>query len=292
MAGPRAGASGRAAAAGGVVRRITRIWGALEREQRGAATGALALFLTMFLPWYRVTGLLVNGRGQGVTTHDSRTAIGVFSFVEASVLLVAVAVLWLLFARGENKAFHLPFGDGNVIFAAGLWVCLLVFWRFFDKPSLSVGRSAAGTIDLNWGIFVTFLAGLYLAFSGQRLRAAHLVEPALPGAVAPSDEPRARRAPGPRPDGGRPRPSRDASPTVVDRRDPSADETLIADIPEYGRPAGAGGPAPAGVEPGRATDGDPPSASTRVVRRDDDQLRLDDEAQTRADGQLRFDDDG
>lgn len=258
--GQRSGSAGRAAATAGFVRRVARAYGALEREQRAAAAGAVALFVTMFLPWYRVTGLLLNGRGQGVTVHDSRTAIGVFTFVEASVLLVAIAVLWLLFARAEAKAFHLPFGDGNVIFAAGVWVCLLVFWRFFDKPSLSVGKSAAGTIDLNWGIFVALLAGLYLAVSGQRLRAAHLVEPPLPGDVAPSDDPlppgrrrpsaareRAWEAAGlddadaeadapTRVDSAgrtRPRPEPDARPTVVDRRGPSTDETLL-DIPEYG----------------------------------------------------------
>lgn len=278
----------RAAAAGGVVQRLLRASRSLEPEQRTAGYGALALFVTMFLPWYSKTAVGVV-KGAPVKVDDSLTAFQEFSFVEAAVLLVAVGVLWMLFARGEGKAFHLPFGDGNVIFGAGLWVCLLVFYRQFDKPSPGSAQGLATTVGVSWGIFVTFLTGLFIAFSGQRLRGAHLIEPALPGAVAPSDAPRTRRAS--RPDVERPRPTRDTSPTVVDRRDPSVDETLIADVPEYGRrdaPAGAAPPAP---DPAPPTTVDPSAAPTRAAPRDDDQLRLDDEAHTRVDGQLRFDDD-
>ncbi len=265
-----AGSRSKAAAVGGAFRRVGASWRALEGEQRTAAGAALALFVTMFLPWYSRTAVGVV-KGKPLKVDDSLTAFQEFSFVEAAVLLVAVGVLWMLFARGEGKAFHLPFGDGNVIFAAGIWVCLLVFYRQFDKPSPAPVEGLATTVGVTWGIFVTFLTGLFLAVSGQRLRGAHLAEPALPGDVASTDAPlpagrrggpskaseraaarAARRAGSPDDehdddgptrvtrvdpeaagDDARPRPRGQSAPTVVDRRGPSVDETLVTHVPEY-----------------------------------------------------------
>ncbi|WP_354701226.1 hypothetical protein DSM112329_01534 [Paraconexibacter sp. AEG42_29] len=288
--GPRPAGS-RGAAFGGFVRRLGASYRGLENEQRTAGYAAAALFVTMFLPWYSQTVLGNNPRGDRPNAADgSLTAWGAFSFVEAAVLLVAIGVLWMLFARGEGKAFHLPFGDGNVIFAAGLWVCALVFYRNFDKPSPEAGAGVAVTVGVSWGIFVTFLVGLFLAASGQRLRSARLVEPPLPGDVAPSDDPlpRGRRRPGaaeasaaarrasepaatdatavappalrkdpPADADRRRRPEPDSSQTVVDRRGPSTEKTLFADeVTEF--------PAP------RRTPAPPPdTAPTRIVDAED-----------------------
>ena len=82
----------------------------------------------------------VRGRVHRAELGRAR-AFGAFSFVEAAVLLVAVGVLVLLFARAEGRAFHLPGGDGAVVMAAGVWVALLLVWRLFDRPD--VGRRAA-----------------------------------------------------------------------------------------------------------------------------------------------------
>ena len=59
------------------------------------------------------------------------------------MLLVSVAVLALLFARGERRAFHLPGGDGVVVLLAGAWVAVLVFYRMFDKPGTTRQRAAS-----------------------------------------------------------------------------------------------------------------------------------------------------
>ena len=66
----------------------------LNAEQKAAAVGALLLAVSTFGP---------------------------FSFVEAAEILVALGVLALLRARALGKRFHLPFGDGTVIAAAGIW---------------------------------------------------------------------------------------------------------------------------------------------------------------------------
>jgi hypothetical protein len=113
------------------------------------------------------------------------------------VLLVAVATLVLLFARAERRGFHLPGGDGTVILAAGVWVCLLVFYRQLDKPNGTASGQFTTDYGVTWGIFVTFIAGLALAYAGWKIRTAHLPEPPLPAAapLPPAPPPRRGREP-------------------------------------------------------------------------------------------------
>jgi hypothetical protein len=170
------------------VRRIFRAWRGLAGEQRMAAIAALALIATMFLPWYEKSTIPRGGRE---FVHDTISAFGAVSFVEAAVFLVAAGVLVLLFLRAEGRAFHLPGGDGTVIFAAGLWATLLIFWRVFDRPDVA-GGGRGSTVGIQWGFFLAFVAAGFLAYAGARLRAAHRPEPPLP---VPSEEPPPATAP-------------------------------------------------------------------------------------------------
>src|SRR5215210_3265792 len=126
--------------------RVGRAWRALHPDQRLAAIAALLLLASMLLPWYQETGTAAGGQ----PINYSLNAFEAYSFVEAAIFLVAIGVLVLVFARAERKAFHLPGGDGTVIFAAGLWVMFLVFYRQLDKPD---GREGVATtfIGVQWG---------------------------------------------------------------------------------------------------------------------------------------------
>src|SRR4051812_4209537 len=171
-----------------VITRLRRAFGVLAPEQRLAGACAAGLFLTMFLPWYtRDTTAVVSGRLQ--TVGSTLMAWKAFSFVEAAILLVAVGVVALLFARGEKRAFHLPGGDGLVIFAAGVWVALLVFYRLIDNKTGATSAFQKVDYGVSWGIFVTLLCGIALAYAGQRLRVAHVAEPPLPGEPPPAPAP-------------------------------------------------------------------------------------------------------
>ena len=94
----------RAVARGGAS--LLEVWRRLNLEQRVAAVAALLLVASTFGP---------------------------FSFVEAAIVLTAVGVLGLLKKRADGRPFHLPFGDGTVILAAGLWSALLIVVRLFDR---------------------------------------------------------------------------------------------------------------------------------------------------------------
>jgi hypothetical protein len=170
-------AAGRAVGGAG---RVARAWRALPHERRLAAYAAIGLFLALFLPWYQET-VIASGKAHLQSLSASITGWGAFSFVEAAVLLVAAAVLTLLFQRAEGRAFHLPGGDGWVITAAGLWTCALIVWRIFDKQGTSVHGPGATSTGVEWGIFVALAIAAFLTYAGSRIRAAHQPEPPLPG---------------------------------------------------------------------------------------------------------------
>jgi hypothetical protein len=86
---------------------LTRTFRLLGFEQKIAAVGAVLLAVSTFGP---------------------------FSFVEVAEIAIAIGVLALLRARALGKEFHLPFGDGTVIAAAGGWAALLIVVRLFDRP--------------------------------------------------------------------------------------------------------------------------------------------------------------
>ena len=175
----------------GPLQRLRSSYAALDRDQRFAAIAAIWLLLAMFLPWYEKNVVIPPSTK---FASDSISAFGAVSFVEAAIFLVAAGVMVLLLARADRRAFHLPGGDGTVIFAAGLWATALIFYRVFDRPDVS---GEGGTVGIQWGFFVAFVAAGALAFAGQRIRAAGRPEPPLaaaePGPVA-AQRPRAQRS--------------------------------------------------------------------------------------------------
>ena len=168
-------------------------WRELGSAQRRVAIASFLLLASMLLPWYtRTTSASTKSIFSAPaidTHHEHALAITTFTFVEAAIFLVAVGVLYLMYARGRRRGFHLPFGDGNIVTAAGSWATFLVFYRFVDQPSGNASVGISTTYSLSWGIFFGLLAALYLAYTGQQLRQAHVVEPPLPRAVATETPP-------------------------------------------------------------------------------------------------------
>jgi hypothetical protein len=208
----------------------------LPPELRNTGIAAAALVVTLLLPWY-TQSYVPEGSREFVERNVS--AFGVFSFVEAAVLLVAAGVLFLIWARSERKGFHLPGGDGTAIALAGGWAVLLLVWRLFDKPDSPDPSTDYG---LQWGVVGALAAAGALLAMGLRVRAAHRPEPPNPAAEEgpPPDQPRPRRRP-----------------------DPTAATDVIGERPEWsGEPPEA---------PGRARRGEPPDeAPTRKLPEDDE----------------------
>ena len=223
---------------------------ALPRELQQAAGAAAGLALTMFLPWYSKS--FFDGKG---ADSANLSAFGVFSFVEAAVLLVAAGVLYLVWARSQRKGFHLPGGDGTVIMAAGGWALLLLVWRLFDKPDVS---DPGATVGIQWGMFVALLAAGVLTAAGARVRAAHRPEPPNPAAEEPDWERPAR----PEERAARRRP-REATAVTEVLREPPGWEGDPPEAPGRVEPATrrqGGGTEPAGPD----DEPDPPPGTERL----------------------------
>jgi hypothetical protein len=200
------------------VRRAIRAIIALNHERRLSAFAAIGLFVTLFLPWYQETVIVSGSANKLAQQSATLTGWGAFSFVEAAVLVVAFGVLTLLFQRAEGHAFHVPGGDGGVIAAAGLWTCVLVIWRIFDKQGTTNHGQLATSSGIEWGIFIALAVAGFMAWTGFRIRAAHEPEPPLPG------EPPGRSSaatPGPSPE---PMPGPEA---MAEPRSPSSEQLTI-----------------------------------------------------------------
>ena len=132
---------------------LVRTFRLLGFEQRMAAVGAVLLAIS---------------------------TIGPFSFVEVAEIAVALGVLALLRARALGKQFHLPFGDGTVIAAAGIWAALLIVVRLFDR---SLGQN-----------LLALVCAAILIFAGALERAKRPADD-LPPEVAPASPPPPRPRP-------------------------------------------------------------------------------------------------
>jgi hypothetical protein len=242
------------------VRDSIRAWRYLDGEQRVAAVACGLLIVSTFGP---------------------------FSFVEGSIVLVALAVLLLLKKRGDGRSFHLPFGDGAVIMAAGAWSALLIAVRLFDRPlgqnllalvcatllalaglrtrlrrpvdDMASERSRARTADA--------ASGVEIEFATERLpgagTAAARRAPAPPQPPAAAPPPRAPSRP------PAPSPPRPAARPPAGRPDPDFD---LPDAPAPPAAAPAPPPPPPPAEAGAfrarpASPSDAPPPSDRVPRR-------------------------
>ena len=130
-----------------------------------------ALLFTMFLPWYQKS-VAIGDR----LVEDNQSAFAVFSFVEAAMVLTGLAVLLLLRKRSEGAEFHIPFGDGSVIAAAGAEEALAAAEAFFTSagsfvmPVVAIDGKPVG--DGRPGPLTRRLRELYLGMAGAPAAAA------------------------------------------------------------------------------------------------------------------------
>ncbi len=127
---------------------MAEAWRRLNAEQRVAGIAAVLLIVSTFGP---------------------------FSFVEAAMALTGLAVLTLLKQRADRREFHLPFGDGSVILAAGVWAGLLIVVRLFDRP---LGQSV-----------LALACAALMAAAGLRERAKRPMDDLPPPPVQPPPAP-------------------------------------------------------------------------------------------------------
>jgi hypothetical protein len=126
-------------------------------------SAGVLLALSIFLPWWRdpVFGISYIGFRK-------------LTFIELALLLIAAAVVALVWRRAEGRAFHLPLSDGTLMATAGIWAAFLVIVRMMDPPSRTLhgARGVEVTRDygLRWGAMVALTAAALVALAGVRTR--------------------------------------------------------------------------------------------------------------------------
>lgn len=273
---PRAGAGGEDPPEGladrvaelliALLSRCARVWRALSGERRLAGGAAVLLILTLFLPWYQVTAIAAGRHGGPQALSQNVTGWGVFSGIEALLLLLALGVLALLFRVAEGRL-RVPGGDGWPLLLAGALACLLVLVRIFDKPSSGSHGRYAATSGIDWGILAALAAAALLTYAAWRIRGAGGDPPLAPAAPARTPGPAPSRSPDPgRASAPAPAPAPvPARPARAPRPHPAASGAR----PPRPRPAASGGPprprsAASAPEPESV---DPaPTPATRLLR--------------------------
>lgn len=135
-------------------------------DARRLATGAgIVLLVSLFLPWYQKNALPEGGK-TFVSTNVS--GFGSFTWVHAALILVASAVLTLLWMRRTGRRVELPFADGTVIAVAGGWTVVLLIVSLFDRPEATGDNPSTG---LQWGLLIAMAGAGVLLAAGLMMRA-------------------------------------------------------------------------------------------------------------------------
>jgi hypothetical protein len=177
--------------------------GGLYSQQFGQPIGTFMPYVTVgFMIWYFISACVLEGTETFIANE------GLIRFLPAPLMIYVFRTVWrqILF-----------FAHNVVVYV----IVLAIFFRQLDKPDGRHEGPINTSVGVQWGIFIAFLLGALLAYSGYRVRAAHVPEPVEDG-VAPRQ--RRPRPPAPPTD---PPPSQTQA-TAVARRRPArpGDEQL------------------------------------------------------------------
>jgi hypothetical protein len=138
---------------GSALRRAVR-W--LDKPSRLCLAGALAVPVSLLLPWY------------GIPISDlSQTGLAAFGFAHLALLITVGAALLLVMRMSAGHPLPRPLREGTLVAAAGVWATLLVGYLMLDRPDQLADSTRVG---LRFGVFVALAGTLALMLGGLRLR--------------------------------------------------------------------------------------------------------------------------
>jgi hypothetical protein len=130
----------------------------LTGSERLAAIGAVACAGSLVLPWYSAP-----------VDDLVKTGLGAFGWAHAALLVTAGAALLLMLQVERGHRPLLPFREGTLVTAAGIWASLIVVFLMLDRPQFDLG-SFREDYDLGYGIFVALGGGVLIVLAGLRMR--------------------------------------------------------------------------------------------------------------------------
>jgi len=132
----------------------------LSPAERIVGAGALAVFVSLLLPWYGIA----LGNGLSVTGLDR------FGFAHAALLITVGAAIFLVAREASGRAMPRPLRAAELVAVAGTWGALLCFFLMADQPDELAGRP---DVQLRYGIFVALGGCLAIVVGGLRMRVEH-----------------------------------------------------------------------------------------------------------------------
>lgn len=133
------------------------ILGRMGRGDRIAAGGAVALFISLFMPWFGLTtGSSVVDQALGSIGATSVNAFRAFGFIDILLLLISLAVVGGLVMIAMDR---IDSGLRRIVEVAGGIATLLVLWGMYDNAKLQA-------IGLKFGAFVGLLGAVAIAVGG------------------------------------------------------------------------------------------------------------------------------
>lgn len=139
--------------------RLGRIALALDRNERLAALGALAIPLSLLFPWY----------GFKLGSPLSATGFESFNFAHLGLLMTAAAAMAVVLAPHLGIDLPRPLTRAPLLIAAGAWAGVLVAYLMADRPDLLAGIGTIGGVRLRYGVFVAAGGAAAIGLAGLRI---------------------------------------------------------------------------------------------------------------------------
>lgn len=147
-----------------LARRLGRAARGMGPSERLASIGALAVFLSMLLPWYR----------SPIESNLVQTGAGAFNFALGALLATMAAVLYLAVEVGDGYRPPRPLSIGTLLFLAGAWGSAIVVFELFDRPQFHFG-GVNDDYEIAYGTFVALAGTAAVTVAGLRRRAREIV---------------------------------------------------------------------------------------------------------------------
>jgi hypothetical protein len=142
----------------------------LRRGELIAGTGALLLFVSMFLGWYGLTVSIVSTRTIPLLSA-SYDAWRAFSVIDLYLLLTILVALGLVVMQATQRSPALPVALSVITTVLGGIAVLLILFRIIDRPGIVNVPAFVDTHlhrTLKIGIFLGLAGAIGVAYGGFR----------------------------------------------------------------------------------------------------------------------------
>jgi hypothetical protein len=133
-------------------------------SERLASIGAVAVYLSLLLPWYR----------SPVESDLVQTGSGAFNFASAALLLTMGAVLFLAVEVGAGYRPPRPLSIGTLMMLGGVWSSMICVYLMVETPAFHVG-GVNGDYAVAYGLFIAFGGAIATVVAGARRRTREII---------------------------------------------------------------------------------------------------------------------